>query len=325
MKRRQFITLLGGATAWPLASRAQHTAMPVIGFLRPSAPESVVHLLPAFRAGLKEIGFLEGQNVAIEYRWPERQDDRLREIAAELVRRQVAVIVTPGSTAAALAAKAETTTIPIVFSIGTDPVKAGLIASLNRPGGNVTGIYQLSSNLVGQRLGLLHEMAPAATTIAVLVNPANAVAADSAAEEAQAAARSLGLEIKLFATINNRDIDAAFIEIAHQRIGAVLATPDVFFTSRRVQLATLATRFAIPAMSSIREFAEVGGLMSYGENLADQWRRVGIYAARVLKGEKNLPVEQSARFEFVINMQTARAFNLAIPSGLLAIADEVIE
>jgi putative tryptophan/tyrosine transport system substrate-binding protein len=325
VKRREFITLLGGATAWPLAARAQQSGMPVIGFLRPSAPESVVHLLPAFRAGLKEAGFVEGQNLAIEYRWPERQDDRLREIAAELVRRQVAVIVTPGSTAAALAAKAETTTIPIVFSIGTDPVKAGLIASLNRPGGNVTGIYQLSSNLVGKRLGLVHEMVPGATTIAVLVNPTNAVNADSAVEEVQAAARSLGLEIKLFATSNNRDIDAAFIEIAHQRIGAVLTIPDVFFTSRRVQLATLASRFAIPAMYSIREFAEVGGLMSYGENLADQWRRVGIYAGRVLKGEKNLPVEQSARFEFVINMQTARAFNLAIPSGLLAIADEVIE
>jgi putative tryptophan/tyrosine transport system substrate-binding protein len=325
MRRREFIMLLGGAAAWPLAARAQQPATRVIGFLRPSTPESVVHLLPAFRAGLKEIGFVEGQNVAIEYRWPDRQDDRLREIAAELVRRQVAVIVTPGSTAAALAAKAETTTIPIVFSIGTDPVKAGLIASLNRPGGNVTGIYQLSSDLVGKRLGLLHEMVPAVTTMAVLVNPANAVNADTAAKEAQAAARSLGLEIKLFATRNNRDIDAAFIEIANQRIGAVLTIPDVFFTSRRVQLATLATRFAIPAIYSIREFAEVGGLMSYGENLADQWRRVGVYVGRVLKGDKNLPVEQSAKFEFVINMQTARAFNLDIPSGLLAIADEVIE
>jgi putative tryptophan/tyrosine transport system substrate-binding protein len=326
MRRRTFITLLGSAAAaWPFAARAQQSGMPVIGFLRPSTPESVVHLLPAFRAGLKEIGFIEGQNVAVEYRWPDRQDDRLREIAAELVRRRVAVIVTPGSTAAALAAKAQTTTIPIVFSIGTDPVKAGLIASLNRPGGNVTGIYQLSSDLVGKRLGLLHEVVPAVTTIAVLVNPANAVAADLATKEAQAAARSLGLEIKVFATRNNRDIDAAFIEIAHQRIGAVLNTPDAFFTSRRVQLATLATRFAIPAIYSIREFAEVGGLMSYGENLADQWRRVGIYVGRVLKGEKDLPVEQSAKFEFVINIQTARAFNLAIPSGLLAIADEVIE
>jgi putative ABC transport system substrate-binding protein len=326
MLRREFITLLGGAAAaWPLAVRAQQPAMPVIGFLRPSTRESVVHLLPAFRAGLKEIGFVEGQNVAIEYRWAELQEDRLGEIAAELVRRQVAVIVTPGSTAAALAAKAETTTIPIVFSSGVDPVKAGLIASLNRPGGNATGIYQFSNDLIGKRLGLLHEVVPAVTTIALLVNSANTVVADSTTKEAQAAAHSLGLEIKLFAARNNRDIDAAFMEIAYQRIGAALIMPNTFFTSRRVQLATLATRFAIPAIYSIREYAEVGGLMSYGENLADQWRRVGVYVGRVLKGEKELPVEQSARFEFVINMQTARAFNLAIPSGLLAIADEVIE
>jgi len=227
VRRRDFITLLGGAVAaWPLAARAQQPAMPVIGFLRPSTRESAVHLLAAFRAGLKEIGFVEGQNVAIEYRWAERQEDRLREIAAELVRRQVAVIVTPGSTVAALAAKAETTTIPIVFSSGSDPVKAGLIASLNSPGGNVTGIYQLSNDLIGKRLELLHEVVPAVTTIALLVNPANAVAADSTTKEAQAAARSLGLEIKVFATSNNRDIDAAFIEIAHQQIGAVLNMPD---------------------------------------------------------------------------------------------------
>jgi putative ABC transport system substrate-binding protein len=319
------MSLLGGAAAWPLAAGAQQAAMPVIGFLRPSTPESVVHPLTAFRAGLKEIGFVEGQNVAIEYRWPELQDDRLREIAAELVRRHVAVIVTPGSMAAALAAKAQTTTIPIVFSSGIDPVKSGLIASLNRPGGNVTGIYMLPNALIGKRLGLLHEVVPAVTTIAVLVNPANAVVADSDAKEAQAAARALGLEIKLFATSNNRDIDAAFIEIAHQRIGAVLISADPFFTSRRVQLATLATRFAIPAIFPLREYVEVGGLMSYGEKIADQWRRVGVYVGRVLNGEKNLPVEQAAKFEFVINMQTARVFNLAISSGLLAIADEVIE
>src|SRR6516225_2671224 len=323
--RRELLAALGGAAAaWPLPARAQ-SVMPVIGFLRPSTRESAVHLLAAFRAGLKELGFVEGQNVAIEYRWAERQEDRLREIAAELVRRQVAVIVTPGSTVAALAAKAETTTIPIVFSSGSDPVKAGLIASLNSPGGNVTGIYQLSNDLIGKRLELLHEVVPAVTTIALLVNPANAVAADSTTKEAQAAARSLGLEIKVFATSNNRDIDAAFIEIAHQQIGAVLNMPDAFFTSRRVQLVTLATRFAIPAIFSIREYVEVGGLMSYGENIADQWRRVGVYVGRVLKGEKNLPVEQAARFEFVINLQTARAFDLVIPSSLLAIADEVIE
>jgi ABC-type uncharacterized transport system substrate-binding protein len=326
MKRRQFIMLLGGAVvAWPLAARAQQTAMPVIGFLRPSSAASVVHLLAAFRAGLKEIGFVEGQNVAIEYRWAEGQEDRLGEIAAELVRRQVAVIVTPGSTAATHAAKAATTTIPIVYTSGVDPVESGLIASLNRPGGNVTGIYQVSVDFVAKRLGLLHELVPTVTTIAVLVHPANARVAELTTKEAQAAARSLGLEIKVFPTSNSRDIDAAFVDIAHQRIGAVLVSADVFFTSRRVQLATLATRFAIPAIFPVREYAEVGGLMSYGENLADVWRRLGIYVGRVLKGERGLPVEQSTKFEFVINLQTARALDLAIPSGLLAIADEVIE
>jgi putative ABC transport system substrate-binding protein len=255
----------------------------------------------------------------------EGQEDRLGEIAAELVRRQVAVIVTPGSTAAAHAAKAVTTTILIVYSSGVDPVRSGLIASLNRPGGNVTGIYQLSVDFVAKRLGLLHELVPAVTTIAVLVNPANPLVSELTTKEAQVAARSLGLEIKVFPTRNSRDIDAAFIDIAHHRIGAVLVAADVLFTSRRVQLATLATRFAIPAIFPIREYAEVGGLMSYGDNLADVWRRVGIYVGRVLKGEKGLPVEQSAKFEFVINLQTARALDLAIPPGLLAIADEVIE
>jgi len=274
---------------------------------------------------LKEIGFVEGQNVAIEYRWAEGQEHRLGEIAAELVRRQVAVIVTPGSTAAAVAAKAQTTTIPIVIYTGTDPVKSGLIASLNKPGGNVFGIFGLSNELVAKRLELLHEVVPAVTTIAVLVNPSNAVNAEATTKEVQPAAGSLGLEIKVFPTRNSRDIDAAFIDIAHQRIGAVLVSPDAFFTSRRVQLATLTARFAIPAIFPIREYAEVGGLMSYGENLVHVWRRVGVYVGRVLKGEKDLPVEQSAKFEFVINLQTARALNLAIPPGLLAIADEVIE
>jgi ABC-type uncharacterized transport system substrate-binding protein len=325
MKRREFITLLGGSAAWPLAARAQQPAMPVIGFLRPSSAESVVHLVAAFRAGLKEMGFVEGQNVAIEYRWADGQEDRLGEIAAELVRRQVAVIVTPGSTPAAHAAKAATTTIPIVYTSGVDPVESGLITSLNRPGGNVTGIYQLSVDFVAKRLGLLHELVPTVTTIAVLVNPANTRVAELTAKEAQVAARALGLEIRLFPTRDRRDIDTAFIDIAHQRIGAVLVSADAFFTGRRVQLATLATRFAIPAIFPVREYAEVGGLMSYGENLADTWRRLGIYVGRVLKGEKGLPVEQSAKFEFVINLQTARALGLTIPPGLLAIADEVIE
>jgi len=326
VRRRAFIALIGGgAAAWPLAAHAQQPTMPVIGFLRPSSEKSVVHLLGAFRAGLKEIGFVEGQNVAIEYRWAEGQEDRLGEIAAELVRRQVAVIVAPGSSAAAHAAKAVTTTIPIVYSSGVDPVKSGLITSLNRPGGNVTGIYQLSVDFVAKRLGLLHELVPAVTTFAVLVNPVNALVSELTTKEAQVAARSLGLEIKVFPTRSSRDIDAAFIDIAHHRIGAVLVGADVLFTSRRVQLATLASRFAIPAIFPIREYAEVGGLMSYGENQADVWRRVGIYVGRVLKGEKGLPVEQTAKFEFVINLQTARALDLAIPSGLLAIADEVIE
>jgi ABC-type uncharacterized transport system substrate-binding protein len=326
MKRREFITLLGGAVAaWPLAARAQQAAMPVVGFLRPSSADSVAHWLAAFRAGLKEIGFVEGQNVAIEYRWAERQEDRLGEIAAELVRRPVAVIVTPGSTAAALAAKAATTTIPIVFSIGADPVELGLVRSMNRPESNLTGIYQWSNDLVAKRLGLLHELVPAVTTIAILVNPANAVVAESIAKDAQAAAGSLGLEMKVLPTRNSRDIDAAFVDIAHQRIGAVLVSPDAFFTGRRVQFATLATRFAIPAIFPIREYAEVGGLMSYGENLTYLWRRAGVYVGRVLRGEKGLPVEQAEKFELVINLQTARVLNLTIPSGLLAIADEVIE
>ena len=274
MRRREFIALFGGAAAaWPAAARAQ-SVMPVIGFLRPSPPDSVAHLLDAFRAGLKELGFVEGQNVAIEYRWPELQDDRLREAAAELVRRHVAVIAVPGSTAAAHAAKAVTTTIPIVYTSGVDPVESGLVASLSRPGGNVTGIYQVSVDFVAKRLGLLHELVPAVTTIAVLVNPANTRVAELTTKEAEVGARSLGLEIKVFPTSNSRDIDAAFVDIAHQRIGAVLVSADVFFTSRRVQLATLATRFAIPAIFPVREYAEVGGLMSYGENLADVWRRL---------------------------------------------------
>ena len=294
-------------------------------FLHSASPGPFASAVVAFRQGLSETGYTEGQNVAIEYRWAEGQEDRLGEIAAELVRRQVAVIVTPGSTAAAHAAKAATTTIPIVYTSGVDPVESGLIASLSRPGGNVTGIYQVSVDFVAKRLGLLHELVPTVTTIAVLVHPANARVAELTTKEAQAAARSLGLEIKVFPTSNSRDIDAAFVDIAHQRIGAVLVSADVFFTSRRVQLATLATRFAIPAIFPVREYAEVGGLMSYGENLADVWCRLGIYVGRVLKGERGLPVEQSTKFEFVVNLADGEGFGPAIPSGLLAIADEVIE
>jgi putative ABC transport system substrate-binding protein len=322
--RREFITLIGGvAAAWPLAATAEQ--MPVIGFLRPSSAESVAHLLVAFRAGLKEERFVEGQNVAIEYRWAEGQEHRLGEIVAELVRRQVDVIVIPGSTAAAHAAKAVTTTVPIVFSSGVDPVKAGLIASLNRPGGNITGIYQLSVDFVAKRLGLLHELVPAVSTIAVLVNPVNALVSELTTKEAREAARLSGLNIKVFPTRNSRDIDGAFTDIADEQIGAALVGADSFFTTRRAQLATLASRFLIPAVFPAREYAEVGGLMSYGENQSDVWRRLGIYVGRVLKGEKDLPVEQSARFELIINLMTAKAFRLDIPATLLARADEVIE
>ena len=325
MKRREFITLFGAAAAWPVAAGAQQAAMPVIGFLRPSSADSVAHLLVAFRAGLKEEGFVEGQNVAIEYRWAEGQDNRLPEIAAELVRRQVAVIVTPGSTASAFAAKAATKTIPIVFSSGIDPVKLGLVASINRPGDNVTGIYAWSNDLAAKWLGILHELVPGVPEIAVIVNPANSIVADTVMREVEVAAGTLGLKTKAFAASNSSDIYAVFANIARQRIGAVLVSADAHFTSRRVQFATLANRYVVPAMFSIREYVEVGGLMSYGRNISDEWRSLGLYVGRILKGEKDLPVEQSSKFEFIINLTTAKALGLTVPPTLLARADEVIE
>jgi putative ABC transport system substrate-binding protein len=325
VKRRAFITLLGGAAAWPLAARAQQPALPVIGFLRPSSAEPVAHLLVAFRAGLREAGFVEGQNVTIDYRWAEGQDDRLPEIAADLVRRQVAAIVTPGNTDAAFAAKAATKTIPIVFSNGIDPVKLGLVASMNRPGGNLTGIYVWAGDLAAKRLEILHELVPGVREIAVIVNPAHRIEAEANIREVEVAAGTLGLKTKAFAARNSGDIDAAFANIARERIGAVLVTPNSYFTGRRVQFATLANRYVVPAMFSIREYVEVGGLMSYGRNISNEWRSLGLYVGRILKGEKDLPVEQASKFDLVINLITARAIGLTVPPTLLARADEVIE
>jgi len=327
MTRREFISMLGGAVAaWPLAAQAQQTAMPVIGFLHPSSPEAAANSLTAFRRGLQESGYVEGNNVAIEYRWAENRIDRLPEMAADLVRHQVAVIVTPGSTAAPLAAKAATKTIPIVFSVGTDPVKLDLVDSLNRPGGNATGVSYFTQELGPKRLGLLRELIPGDADVIVLGNPRNA-ATDLAVRDMQIAVSTIGQQITVLNASDSREIDTAFTTMVQKRAPALLIIADALFTSRRVQLVTLATRHAIPAIYTSREFAEVGGLMSYGANLRDISRQVGAYTGRILKGAKpvDLPVVQPAKFEFVINLQTARALRLEVPPTLLARADEVIE
>ena len=327
MTRREFISMLGGAVAaWPLAAQAQQTAMPVIGFLHPSSPEAAANSLTAFRRGLQESGYVEGNNVAIEYRWAENRIDRLPEMAADLVRHQVAVIVTPGSTDAALAAKAATKTIPIVFSVGTDPVKLDLVDSLNRPGGNATGVSYFTQELGPKRLGLLRELIPGDADVIVLANPRNP-ATDLAVRDMQIAVSTIGQQITVLNASDSREIDTAFTTMVQKRAPALLIIADALFTSRRVQLVTLATRHAIPAIYTSREFAEVGGLMSYGANLRDISRQVGAYTGRILKGAKpvDLPVVQPAKFEFVINLQTARALRLEVPPTLLARADEVIE
>ena len=327
MTRREFISMLGGAVAaWPLAAQAQQTAMPVIGFLHPSSPEAAANSLTAFRRGLQESGYVEGNNVAIEYRWAENRIDRLPEMAADLVRHQVAVIVTPGSTAAPLAAKAATKTIPIVFSVGTDPVKLDLVDSLNRPGGNATGVSYFTQELGPKRLGLLRELIPGDADVIVLGNPRNA-ATDLAVRDMQIAVSTIGQQITVLNASDSREIDTAFTTMVQKRAPALLIIADALFTSRRVQLVTLATRHAIPAIYTSREFAEVGGLMSYGANLRDISRQVGAYTGRILKGAKpvDLPVVQPTKFEFVINLQTARALRLEVPPTLLARADEVIE
>jgi len=326
LRRREVITLLGGAAAaWPVAAVAQ-PAMPVIGFLNPTSPETYAERLRAFRQGLKETGHVEGGNVAVEYRWAEGQYDRLPTLVTELVQRQVAVIATSTDSAPALAAKAATKTIPIVFVVPVDPVRLGLVASLARPGGNLTGVNFLSGELAAKRLELLRTLLPAATRVAVLVNPDNPNA-DVTLRDAATAAGAMGMQIQVLQARTNREISAAFATLMRERADALFVGGDTFFTTRRVQIATLAARHAIPAMYAARDYAEVGGLMTYGSQLADAFRQVGVYAGRILKGAKpaDLPVVQSSKFELVINAETARTLGLTVPPSLLAIADEVIE
>jgi len=325
MKRREFITLLGGAAAWPFAARAQQPATPVIGFLHSGLPEANAKFVMEFRNGLGETGFFEGRNVTIDYRWAHLEDKKLPELAAELVGRRVAVIATPGSISAALAAKAATTTIPIVFMTGADPVEGGLVTSFNRPGSNITGIGAMNVELAAKRLGLLHELASGPAPLAVLYNPNNPD--KSLIPEMQAAALAIGRQVEFLSATATRDIEPAFAKLVQKRAGALLISPDPLFTSRIVQLATLAARHAMPALYGIREFPEVGGLMSYGSNFRELYREAGIYTGRVLKGEKpaDLPILQATKFELVINLQTASALGIDVPSTLLARADEVIE
>jgi len=323
--RRELLAALGGAAAWPLAARAQQPAMPVIGFLHSGSPEAFATFVTAFRKGLSETGYVEGQNVALEFRWAAGQDSGLPELAADLIRRRVAVIAALG-TPAAIAVKAATTTIPIVFATGYDPVALGFAASLARPGGNLTGVSFLSGELAAKRLELVRELKLGATRVAVLVNPALATA-ETNLEEVEVAARAIGLQIQVLRASTSRELDAAFATFLRERPDALFVSGDPFFMSRRVQIVQLATLHKLPATFAQREFVEAGGLMSYGANVADAWRQAGVYTGRVLKGTKpaDLPVVQSSKFELVINHQTARMLGLEIPPTLLARADEVIE
>jgi putative ABC transport system substrate-binding protein len=324
MNRRDMIALLGGGAAWPVAARAQQAAMPVIGYLYVGSAEP--NHEASLRKGLSEMGFVEGRNIAIEFHYAQDQFDRLPALAADLVRRGVAIIATPISSAATLAAKDATATIPIVFSTGADPVHIGLVASLNRPGGNVTGISSMNAEISPKRLGLMHEFIPRARRFAVLVN-SNSPQTPSMVSDLKTTAAILGLQMEIFIARAPGEIDLAFANLAQMMADALLISPDVMFNNRRVQLVTLAAHYRIPTMYWVREDAEAGGLMSYGSSVADQFRQIGIYAGRILKGEKpaDLPVMQAAKFEFVINLQTARTLDMAVPPGLLALADEVIE
>jgi len=326
--RRDFITLLGGAAAaWPVVARAQQPGLPVIGYLQVGSSAEFRDRLAAFHRGLKELGFDEGRNVAIEYRWADNQSDRLPELAADLIRRGVAVIATPnGGGGTTRVVKGLTTTIPIVFSTGLDPVNAGLVQSLNQPGGNVTGIADMAVGLGGKRLGLLHELLPGAVRFALLVNPGIATG-EPVIAEVQAAASAIGRQVEILTASTNLEIDAAFANLAQKRADALLVAPQAMFSSRRVHLVTLAARHAVPTMYYTREHVEAGGLMSYGSSIIDRERQLGIYTGRILKGEKpaDLPILRAVKFEFVINLQTAKTIGLDVPPTLIARADEVIE
>jgi putative ABC transport system substrate-binding protein len=327
VRRREFITLLGSAAAWPLGARAQQqAAMPVIGFLGSASAGPYARMTAAFRQGLNETGYVESRNVAIEYRWAEGQNDRLPALAADLVRRQVTVIATTG-TPETLAAKAATATIPIVFEVGIEPVQVGLVASLSRPSGNLTGVTNLNVEVGPKRLELLREVVPTATLMALLVNPTNPNNTESTTKDALAAARTLGVQLHVLHASTERDIDDAFAALVQLRAGALVIGSDVFFNSRREQLAALALRHAVPAIFQFREFAVAGGLMSYGANFTDSYRQVGVYTGRVLKGEKpaDLPVHQSTKVELIINLKTAKALGITFPLTVLGRADEVVE
>jgi putative tryptophan/tyrosine transport system substrate-binding protein len=330
LKRRNFITLLGGAAAcWPLAAHAQQPAMPVVGFLNAASPDLFAHVVRAFHLGLSETGYVEGRNVAIEYRWAENQYDRLPALAAELVRRRVSVITTGSATLAALAAKAATTTIPIVFLMGADPVQFGLVASLNRPGGNLTGVTTMNVEMTPKRLQVLRELLPTTTIMAVLVNPINTPASvETEVRQVQAAARTLGLQmVHVLQASTERDLDSAFSTLVQRRTGGLVISADTFFSGKSVELAALASRHAVPTISPYREFVTAGGLMSYGGSVTELYRLVGVYTGRILKGERpaDLPVQQVTKVELVINLKTAKALGLTVPTSLIGRADEIIE
>jgi putative ABC transport system substrate-binding protein len=325
--RRKFLATLGGAAAaWPRAARAQQPT-PIVGLINSRSAQDAVRNVAAFRKGLDETGYVEGQNVTVEYHWMEGQYHRLPSLVDDLIRRRVDVIATPAFRSGAKAAKAATSTIPIVFGVGDDPVKLGLVASLARPGGNATGVNSFNTEVVAKRLGLLHDLLPKAVRIVVLVNPANAPIAEATLREVPEAARALGLQIRVFNASTSREIEAAFASLGRDPADVLYVAGEGFFISRRVQFATLATRYGIPAIYSNREFPEVGGLMSYGADGLDTWHQVGIYTSRILKGAKpaDLPVLQSSKFEFVINLQTARALGIEVPNSIQLLADEVIE